>query len=264
MKKTLYTLIASIALLISAGTLQAQVHVTYQVDITNYLSGGATLDPTGMRIAGTFFDLGALRADNSDTVLNWAPTDPGSAMIDMGSNIWSLTVIYPASSVGMSQIFKFVNGNWGAGFDEGDSGIDTAFVTEGCGFNDNGNYNRSLLIPGSDLVIQYCWSHCFKCDGSSPVISGIYQIQQAEASFDISPNLISNYASINYMVLKNDNVNMVVRSYDGRIVSTLLNKVQSPGRYNLGLVTDGLSNGIYFIQITTGGVSFDKRFVVNR
>jgi len=260
MKKNLYTLFTTLALLFAAIVSQAQVNVTYQVDVTNYIAGGATIDPTGMRIAGNFHDV-----DGGSALTSWSPTDAASAMTDLGNNIWSITVTYNDTSIGNRQNYKFVNGNWGAGFDEGDGGVDTFFVTEGCGFNDGtGSYNRMLNIPGSDLVIQYCWSHCTKCDGRSPVISGIYQIQQAEATFDISPNLISNYASINYMVLKNDNVNMVVRSFDGRIVSTLLNKVQSPGRYNLGLVTDGLSNGIYFVQITTGGVSFEKRFVVNR
>jgi hypothetical protein len=263
MKKNLYTLFTVAALLFAITASKAQVNVTYQVDITNYLTSH-TIDGTGMRIAGTFSDLGATRADNSNAISNWAPTDANSAMTDMGSNIWSITVTYSDTAAGNTQLFKFVNGNWGVGADEGDSGIDTDFVTEGCGFGDAGNYNRTLVIPGSDLVLQFCWGHCFKCDGSSPVISGVNEIHSGVASLDVSPNLVTNYASINYVLPKNGNVNIVVRGFDGRVVSSLVNKTQSPGSYNLDLLTDGLANGVYFVQMNTAGISVNKRFVVNR
>ena len=46
-------------LLFISLTMFAQVSVTHRVDATDCLAGGATLDPTGIRIAGNFADAGA-------------------------------------------------------------------------------------------------------------------------------------------------------------------------------------------------------------
>lgn len=95
--KKIYSLLS---ILFVAGAVNAQVNVTYMVDITNYLAAGNTLLPGGIRIGG---DFGALAAENAGTAMaSWSPADPTCALTDMGSNVWSITVTYPTASIGMT------------------------------------------------------------------------------------------------------------------------------------------------------------------
>jgi hypothetical protein len=121
------------------------VTVTYKVNITNYLAGGATLDPTGIRIAGNFTTRGAAIPD-------WTPTAAAGAMTNEGNNIWSITVTYPDSAKGKKQLYKFVNGNWGTN-ENSDS-----VVAGGCG--EGPDFNRFLIIPNTNQTYTYCWERC--------------------------------------------------------------------------------------------------------
>ena len=60
MKKT-FTLLG----LLTSGMLAAQVSVTYQVDVTNYVAGGATLNPNGIRVGGNFATYGGTTGGNA-------------------------------------------------------------------------------------------------------------------------------------------------------------------------------------------------------
>jgi hypothetical protein len=155
--KKIFTLLAAFGL----GTMAfGQVTVTYQVDITNYLAGGTALNSAGIRIGGNF-------TDNSGTVTagavaNWSPSDANSAMTDLGGNLWSIAVTYPQASIGSTQTYKFVNGDWGT--NEGTDPANT-IATGGCGTDDgSGNINRSLVIPASDVTVTYCWDACTVCN----------------------------------------------------------------------------------------------------
>lgn len=140
----------------------SQVTVTYQVDITNYLAGGATLNANGIRVGGNFTDnLGTVTAGAVD---NWNPSGANSAMTDLGNNVWSIAITYPASSVGATQYYKFVNGDWGT--NEGTDAANT-IATGGCGVDDgSGNINRTLVIPATNTTVSYCWDACTACNAS--------------------------------------------------------------------------------------------------
>ena len=133
-----------------------QSSVTLQVDVSYYVMGAVPIDPTGIRVAGNF-------SLNSGTVAgapmaDWSPTTATSGMTDLGNNIWSLTIDYPAGSVGQLQLYKFVNGNWGN--NEGTDPLNT-IATAGCGVDDGaGNINRTLEIPASNITLTYCWDNC--------------------------------------------------------------------------------------------------------
>ena len=109
MKKLLTLLFA--AALSSVALAQTSVTFTVMVDVTDYVAGGATIAANGLRVGGTFGALGA--TSNGRTMADWNPTDSGSAMTNMGNNVWSKTITFPATAVGQNLLFKFVNGNWG-------------------------------------------------------------------------------------------------------------------------------------------------------
>lgn len=161
MKKLLLQLFA--ILLVSTG-LMAQVTVTYKVDITDYLAAGNTLGAGGIRIGGNFTDQGATNAAGT-AIPNWTPSNPLCALSDQGNNIWAITITYPASSVGATQLYKFVNNDWGT--NEGTDPANT-LVSGGCAVLDGGNNtNRNLVIPAANTTLCYVWDGCAPC-GAPP------------------------------------------------------------------------------------------------
>ena len=218
----------------------AQVNVTYRVDITNYLSGGAVLAANGMRVGGNFTDLGT-------TVAQWNPTDTTCGMTNLGNNIWSITVSYPSASIGQTQNFKFVNGNWGS--NEGTDPNNT-LVSGGCGADDGGgNINRNFTIPASDITLTYCFDQCVQCDGSSAV-TGINQVKLI-SEMNVSPNPSNGLVSFNFNLHKEGNVEIAIFDLNGKKVMSN-NSQLLMGSNNVKLDISTLEAGFYTYQIKSG------------
>ena len=141
----------------TGGSSATAVNITFKVDVTAYLAGGATLGAGGIRVGGAFADLSGTLT-NGTAMLNWNPTDAASALTDLGNNIWAITVTFPADKVGSTLYYKFVNDNWGT--NEGTAATST-IATGGCGVDDGaGNINRTLTIPSADATLTFCWDQC--------------------------------------------------------------------------------------------------------
>jgi len=126
-------------LVLFAFAANAQVNVTYSVDVTEYIAAGGTIANNGIRIGGDFGSQGA--SNNGNTMSDWNPTDANSALTDMGNNVWSITVTYAAP--GATQSYKFVNGDWGMneGTDEG-----STIASDGCGVDERKSYGDFVLF----------------------------------------------------------------------------------------------------------------------
>ncbi|MEY3504446.1 MAG: hypothetical protein RL349_1039, partial [Bacteroidota bacterium] len=146
---------------------QTNFDVTYKVDVTNYLAAN-TLAANGIRIGGNF-------GDNGSSTASWTPSDPSCAMTDEGNNIWAITVSYPVASLGATQLYKFVNGDWGS--NEGTDPANTIAV-DSCGVDDGGgNINRTYaLMPGT---VCYVWDACTAC--------GVSVAENAIANLTVAP-----------------------------------------------------------------------------
>ena len=253
--KKLYTLLS---LLFVGTALMAQVTVTYKVDITGYLAAGNVLDPRGMKVAGNFGDAG-----NITGVVNWAPDDANSDLVQEGAtNVWSKAITYPTSSIGFDQKFKFVNGFWGTN----EGGAATEIETGACGANDgSGNINRGFIIPSSNVTLQYCYDQCLRCDGS-PAVSGISDISSDRVEVGNAPNPFSDKTTITYSVAGSSKiVNLSVYDMTGRKINTLVNESKAPGVYTTDFVaTDAMSNGIYFYTLTSGTDVVSGKMSINR
>ena len=142
----------------------AQVTITYRVDISPYLAGGANLGPNGIRIAGNFAALNSPLPD-------WQPSAIQCGMSSQGNNIWSISVSYPATSVGQTQVYKFVNNDWPENEGKTNSGISSG----GCGVSDGfGGANRTFAIPAANTTVCYVWDACTTCQVSTlPTVSTI-------------------------------------------------------------------------------------------
>ena len=138
------------------------VSITYEVDINDYLAGGNTLAPNGIRIAGDFGTNGALSSGLS--MVDWNPTDISGAMSDPdGDNIWSITIDYGSSTAG-TQYYKFVNGDWG-----GDESVSDTVCGGAGGFGSDRFFN----IPLNDTTVCYKWGNCSSCGNQPSLVDSL-------------------------------------------------------------------------------------------
>ena len=262
MKKLLTLLVAAT---LSTVALAQTVTFTVMVDVTDYVTGGATIAANGLRVGGTFADLGA--TSNGLTMANWNPTDTGSAMTNMGNNVWSKSITFPATAVGQNLFFKFVNGNWGT--NEGTA--DTSISADGCGVNDgSGNINRRVTIVPIPLTVKYCWDKCFQCDGSSPIItSSIRNLTQSIKPLSVYPNPFNGEMNISYENARSSKVSVEIVNLLGQSVKSLYNGQQAAGQHEL--VWDATANGgakvpfgTYFVRQVVDGKTSVKKVIYNR
>lgn len=237
--KKMFTLLS--ALFIGAMA-TAQVTVTFQVDVTNYLAGGAALDPTGIRVGGNFSTLGGQA--NGGPMADWSPTTATSAMTDMGNNIWEIVVDFPATAVDQTLLYKFINGNWG--MNEGTDPANT-IVSGGCGLDDgSGNINRTLVIPGANATHHYCWDMClYACNGS-----GANVMEGAIANLVVAPNPANDVVTFNFNA-NATNAEIVLFDLSGKVVAT---KSVATGSVNaVEISTSNLMAGSYLYQVKAAG-----------
>ena len=248
MKKTL-TLAAALV----ASAAFAQVNVTYKVDITDYLAAGATLGANGMRIGGNFAAQGATNGTNA--MSDWSPSNQYSAMTDEGSNIWSITVTYPSTAVGATQLYKFVNNDWGT--NEGTTG--TTIATDNCGVDDGGgNINRTLVIPSANAAFLFCYDRCFQCDGTSPVLSSD-ELEVAELT--VAPNPTAGDVNVTFSARAAGTASVKVMNLLGQSVLVLDRAVEAG--VNTIKADLNVANGTYFVEVAVDGVKSVKRVVVS-
>jgi hypothetical protein len=199
----------------------SQVTVTYQVDITEYIAGGATLNANGIRVGGNFTTAGS-------TIPDWTPSDAASAMTDLGNGLWSIAVTYPATSVGTTQLYKFVNGDWGT-----NEGVATSLIAEdGCGTDDGGgNINRTLVIPSAAATYTFCWDKCTACISSIDEVSKLNVVAFPNPATDV----------VNFQIDATDYV-ITLTDLAGKTVATSTTST---------IEMSGLSSGAYLYKVVT-------------
>jgi hypothetical protein len=231
--KKMFTLLS--ALFIGAMA-TAQVTVTFQVDVTNYVAGGATLDATGMRVAGNFS--GRQGTVGGTAMADWSPTVATSAMTDNGNGIWEIVVDFPAAVIGDTLQYKFVNGNWG--MNEGNPAL------ENCGIGDGfGGFNRVLAIPSTNQIKLYCYDSCYSCTGS-----GVGLNQNAITSLEVAPNPSMDVVTFKF----NSNANtaeIVLFDLSGKVVAT--KSVVTGAENSVEISTANLMAGSYLYQVKAAG-----------
>ena len=233
--KKMFTLLS--ALFIGAMA-TAQVTVTFQVDVTNYVAGGATLDGTGMRVAGTFS--GRQGTVGGSAMADWSPTVLTSAMTDNGNGIWEIVVDFPAAVVGDTLLYKFVNGNWGMGMNEGNPALGNCGVGDGFG-----GFNRALAIPVTNQTKLYCYDSCYSCAGS-----GVGLNENVVTNLEVSPNPATDIVTFKF----NSNANtaeIVLFDLSGKVVAT--KSVVTGAENSVEISTANLMAGSYLYQVNAAG-----------
>ena len=214
---------------------QTSFDVTYKVDVTNYIVN-TPVAANGIRVGGNFGDFGGSVA--AGAVASWTPGDANSAMTDEGANIWSITVSYPVASLGATQLYKFVNGDWGA--NEGTDAANTIAV-DSCGVDDGGgNINRTyVLMPGT---VCYVWDACTAC--------GVSVAENAIANLTVAPNPASDV--VNFSFEANNAATATVTLFDltGKVVA--IQTVATSAVTNVEMNTTALQAGSYIYNVVAG------------
>lgn len=236
------------SVLFITAAMTAQVNVTYMVDITDYLAAGNVLGAGGIRIGGDFAATGGM--NGATPMAAWAPADPSCALTDLGGNVWGIVVTYPNSSIGLDQPYKFVNNDWGT--NEGTDATNT-IGADGCGTDDGaGNVNRHLIIPAQDVMLQYCWDHCFKCDGSDPIVLGIFDTPSSLGAVTVSPNPVSTNASFDFTLQNASDVTISIFNLMGEEVSSTTNNTSAVGIQSYSVDVTSLPAGSYIYRVVAG------------
>jgi hypothetical protein len=223
-------LITLLSMVVFGFAANSQVTVTYQVDITGYLAAGNTLSPNGIRVGGNF-------ADNGATNANWSPADASNAMTDQGNNIWSIDITYPTANVGGTQLYKFVNGDWGT--NEGTDPANT-IASGGCGIDDGGgNINRTLTIPSAATTVCFTWDACTSCAASLS--------ENAISNVVVAPNPVNDVATFTF---NTNGVNEVVVSIFDLAGKKVAGTTATTNTVEIN--TAGLNAGSYIYQIQAG------------
>jgi hypothetical protein len=138
--------------------MNAQVTVTFQVDMTDYLKiAGNTLKT--VKVAGNFTDQNATALGVA--IKNWDPAvSPVFTKVAGTTNTWQTKITFPNASKGQELLYKFLNTTDGAW---GDCDINNeCFEKKNAGpcNQGTGDFNRVLKIPTANATVGYKWNTC--------------------------------------------------------------------------------------------------------
>lgn len=76
------------------------------------------------------------------------------------------------------------------------------------------------------------------------------------------PNPYNPSTDIEFSILKNEYVKLVVYDYLGREVKTLVSEQLSPGSYSVSFDGENLSSGVYYYKLTAGSFTETKKMTL--
>jgi len=128
------------------------IAVKFRIDMT-----GQTIEAGGVHLAGNFATLGSTTITH-----DWDPNDAGSQMQWVENNIYELTVLFPSNAALAQLQFKTLRNNiWSDQSNEYSEGFYGTLNGTTCGMdNQQGSFNRKLLLPNKYMVFEAAWSEC--------------------------------------------------------------------------------------------------------
>jgi hypothetical protein len=240
MKKIYMSLVAVMA----AFVLNAQVNVTFQVDMADYLKiAGNTLKT--VKIAGQF---GAQNATAKGVAMvDWDPkAAPVFTKVAGSANTWQTVITFPAAAKGQKLAYKFLNtaDSWGAcGTDQ--ECMDATATT--CSNQPNDD-NRLLTIPTANTVAGYKWGTCTKLS------VGVGELL-LDNKVSISPNPAND--QINVAIEGTSTYTVELTSLTGQVLSSVQNVTN-----NAVIERNDIAAGLYFVVIRSAEGKFQTQKVI--
>ncbi len=101
-----------------------------------------------------------------------------------------------------------------------------------------------------------------KLDAITGINSDIGNIPSSYKLKQNYPNPFNPSTTISYSMPKEANVVLKVFNYLGQEVSTLVNKIQAAGNYNITFNADSMPSGVYFYSLRSGGFTQVKKMLL--
>ncbi len=245
--KKLYTLTMLLGIM-QISFAQSKVSINFMVDVSSY-KGDVPITENNIKIGGNFTDAGG-------SIANWnALASPKFKFIK--DKLFYTTIEFDTAGIGRKLNYKFIisPNDWGT------CGTLTG-ATQECIHADSScrqpqDDYRSLTIPNANTSIGFMYNTCqtVSYNLSLPTINPI-------SNFSILPNPIAQNGFINYMLSQNDFVTISLYNHLGQEIKMLSNGYQTSGDYNLGITTQELNKGNYFVRLNTSTFSVYKQFIV--
>ncbi len=136
----------------------------------------------------------------------------------------------------------------------------TEVSVDGIAFNNFDGQSRTLTIaPGEGGVFKAT----FKSTGT--ITSNEDEITQAPLNFELFqnyPNPFNPTTDITYSVTNTSNLTLEVYNLLGQKIRTLVNKIHSPGQYQVRFDATNLTSGVYFYVLNSGGKSESRKMIL--
>jgi hypothetical protein len=106
--------------------------------------------------------------------------------------------------------------------------------------NDNCLVNESFNDKVSSLIIR-----------KVKIITELETLVNSKVKFNMYPNPVENNTNISYELTKSSEVEIVVYNRDGKLIETIFKGFNAEGDHLIEYNSNQLSNGLYFIKIST-------------
>jgi photosystem II stability/assembly factor-like uncharacterized protein len=96
-----------------------------------------------------------------------------------------------------------------------------------------------------------------KTTNGGGIFTGIFHTETYVSNYKLFqnyPNPFNSISKIKYQILKTSDVQIKVFDIQGREISILVNRKQTPGNYECNFDASNITSGIYFYQLTADGV----------
>ncbi|HEY5123309.1 MAG TPA: T9SS type A sorting domain-containing protein, partial [Ignavibacteria bacterium] len=214
----------------------------YQITFVNENTGWASIGQAGM-----------FKTTNGG--LNWVnqPLAPGIPNITRA--IFNFIIINQDTIYGAggdkflpnnhftALIWKTTNGGAVWGYQEIDSSYHIGYVIA----IDFLDANTGWAFEGNGL----------KTINGGGIFTGIFHTETYVSNYKLFqnyPNPFNSTSKIKYQILKTTDVQIKVFDIQGREISILVNRKQTPGDYECNFDASNMTSGIYFYQLTADGV----------
>jgi len=119
-----------------------------------------------------------------------------------------------------------------------------------------GNDSSATVLVRNPIVETARWTVMIGIENISTEIPKEYKLYQ---NF---PNPFNPQTNINFDIIKNGNVSIVVYDLLGREVETIVNQEMSPGRYKVDFNATNYASGMYIYKIVTGDFVDVKKMLI--
>ncbi len=234
--------------LMATFMLNAQVNVTFQVDMTDYLKT-AGYSIRGVRIAGTFGTLGA--TSKGTAMSDWSPINsPAFTKVAGSANTWEAKITFPNPAKGQELLFKFLNIASVVGAEWGDCDVDNeCFEKKNAGPCNQGlgDFNRVYKIPTAAAVYGYKWNTCTSLTTRALDLDTDTQVS-------ISPNPAADFSVVE--------ITEGVGAYSIEVATVTGQSVQRFENITDKAIIEGLDAGLYFVTIKNAEGKFQTQKLI--